>query len=168
MICHVVSGVGFLGAGVIMKEGGDVRGLNAAATLWASAAVGACAGSDYVAEAVLVTVMVIAGNTLLRPLVNAINRAPISAEQAEAIHEIDVLVDADRIPDVRESIYSVLNKARYPVADIEMEPVSGGITEIVATLVSESVDAEELNNAISDLRQAGGVSRARWEVCTSE
>ncbi len=45
VIAYVVSGVGFLGAGAIMKDGGSVRGLNTAATLWCSAAVGACAGA---------------------------------------------------------------------------------------------------------------------------
>src|ERR1700745_3768064 len=77
VVAYVVSGVGFLGAGVIMKEGGNVWGLNTAATLWASAAVGACAGADLAAEAVMLTAFVLAGNTLLRPLVNAINRSPV-------------------------------------------------------------------------------------------
>lgn len=67
VISYVVSGIGFLGAGVIMKEGMNVRGLNTAATLWCSAAVGACAGTDMIAEAALLTVFVLAGNTLLRP-----------------------------------------------------------------------------------------------------
>ncbi len=43
VIDYVISGVGFLGAGVIMKTDGNVRGLNTAATLW-GAAVGACPG----------------------------------------------------------------------------------------------------------------------------
>src|ERR1700731_4732354 len=46
VIAYVVSGIGFLGAGAIMKEGMNVRGLNTAATLWASAAVGAFPGAD--------------------------------------------------------------------------------------------------------------------------
>lgn len=46
VIAYVVSGIGFLGAGAIMKEGMNVRGLNTAAALWASAAVGCCAGAD--------------------------------------------------------------------------------------------------------------------------
>ncbi len=45
IVAYVVSGVGFLGAGAIIKEGGGIRGLNTAATLWCSAAVGACAGA---------------------------------------------------------------------------------------------------------------------------
>ena len=74
---YVVSGIGFLGAGVIMKEGGHVCGLNTAATLWCSAAVGALCGVDLGVEAGALTIAMLAGNTLLRPLVNAINRAPI-------------------------------------------------------------------------------------------
>jgi len=44
---QVVSGIGFLGAGVIFKEGLNVRGLNTAATLWCSAAVGLLAGTGH-------------------------------------------------------------------------------------------------------------------------
>jgi putative Mg2+ transporter-C (MgtC) family protein len=53
VIAYVVSGVGFLGAGVILKQGNSVSGLNTAATLWCSAAVRACAGADLAFEATL-------------------------------------------------------------------------------------------------------------------
>ena len=59
IIAYVVSGVGFLGAGVIMKQGSNVWGLNTAATLWCSAAVGACAGADLAIEAVALTAFVL-------------------------------------------------------------------------------------------------------------
>src|ERR1700730_7902711 len=55
IIAYVVSGAGFLGAGVIMKEGSNVWGLNTAATLWCSAAVGAWAGPDLAFEAIAPT-----------------------------------------------------------------------------------------------------------------
>jgi uncharacterized membrane protein YhiD involved in acid resistance len=77
VVAYVVSGIGFLGAGVIMREQGNVRGLNTAATLWGSAAVGACAGADLILEAAISAVFVLAANTLLRPVVNRINRQPI-------------------------------------------------------------------------------------------
>jgi uncharacterized membrane protein YhiD involved in acid resistance len=48
---QVVSGIGFLGAGLIFREGLSVRGLNTAATLWCSAAVGVLAGGGYLAYA---------------------------------------------------------------------------------------------------------------------
>src|SRR4051794_646779 len=48
---YVVSGIGFLGGGVILRDGFNVRGLNTAATLWCSAAVGVMAASGYIAFA---------------------------------------------------------------------------------------------------------------------
>src|SRR5690625_6029641 len=64
----VVSGVGCLGAGAILRDssGSSIRGLNTAATLWSSAAVGACAGADLIAEAALGTLFIIAANSALR------------------------------------------------------------------------------------------------------
>ncbi|WP_220359401.1 MgtC/SapB family protein [Alkalilimnicola ehrlichii] len=56
---QVVSGIGFLCAGVIMRDGFNVRGLNTAATLWCAAAVGVLAGSGFVIHATLVTFVVL-------------------------------------------------------------------------------------------------------------
>src|ERR1700757_3949551 len=67
VVAYVVSGIGFLGAGAIMKEGLNVRGLNTAATLWASAAVGSCAGADMAGQSVALTVFVRAGPPVLGP-----------------------------------------------------------------------------------------------------
>ena len=97
VIAYVVSGIGFLGAGVIMKQGMDVRGLNTAATLWASAAVGSCAGADMIAQAVALTVFVLAGNTLLRPLVNAINRIPLDEKASEATYYFKLAVTTEAL-----------------------------------------------------------------------
>ncbi|MXV36268.1 MULTISPECIES: MgtC/SapB family protein [unclassified Saccharibacter] len=84
VISYVVSGVGFLGAGVIMKDGGTISGLNTAATLWCSAAIGACAGSDMIAEAALLTVFILLANTLLRYVVRWVNKhAPAASANAQ-------------------------------------------------------------------------------------
>src|ERR1700741_4634771 len=101
IIGYVVSGVGFLGAGVIMKQGSNVWGLNTAATLWCSAAVGACAGPDLAFEAIALTIFVLAGNTLLRPLVNAINRVPIDQGTTEAIYEVRMRTAAAQLDEGR-------------------------------------------------------------------
>lgn len=95
VVAYVVSGVGFLGAGVIMREEGHVRGLNTAATLWGSAAIGACAGADLIVEAVLATLFVLAANTLLRPVVNSINLLPVDAQATEITHIIHIITPGD-------------------------------------------------------------------------
>ncbi len=55
---QVISGIGFLGAGTIIKEGPNVKGLTTAATLWAVSCVGIAAGAGFYEAAVLATVMI--------------------------------------------------------------------------------------------------------------
>src|SRR5947208_12070583 len=78
---QVVSGIGFLGAGVIIREGLTVRGLNTAATLWCSAAVGALAGAGLYQPAVVGAVVVLAVNIALRWAGRAIDRRPQSGDE---------------------------------------------------------------------------------------
>jgi putative Mg2+ transporter-C (MgtC) family protein len=74
----IVTGVGFLGAGLIMKEGFNVRGLSTAATVWCSAAMGASAGASEFTAAWLVCLFVTGANLILRPIAYAVDsrRAP--------------------------------------------------------------------------------------------
>jgi len=168
VIAYVVSGIGFLGAGVIMKEGMNVRGLNTAATLWSSAAVGCCAGADMLAQAVALTAFVLAGNTLLRPLVNAINRSPLDERASEATYEFMLTVDAASMSDLRERLVEKLEAAQYPVSDINVIDRAEGVVEIVATLVSTAVEAKELDAVAADLARRPGVRHATWDVSTKD
>lgn len=168
VIAYVVSGIGFLGAGVIMKEGMNVRGLNTAATLWGSAAVGCCAGADMLAQAVTLTVFVLAGNTLLRPLVNAINRSPLDERASEATYEIRLTVDAAAIDTVRDLLVEKLEAASYPVSDVNVIERAEDVVEIVATLVSTAVNAKELDAVTADLARRPGVRHATWDVSTKD
>jgi putative Mg2+ transporter-C (MgtC) family protein len=56
---QVVTGIGFLGAGAIIRQGLSIRGLTTAATLWVVAAIGMATGAGYYAAAVITTVLVL-------------------------------------------------------------------------------------------------------------
>src|ERR1700722_19254559 len=141
VIAYVVSGIGFLGAGAIMKEGLNVRGLNTAATLWASAAVGSCAGADMAAQSVALTIFVLAGNTLLRPLVNAIDRIPLSERSSEATYEITVTTNAKRAAEVRDALSERLEAASYPVRETRIVFHSDDNVEVSAVLVPRAAES---------------------------
>lgn len=68
IIGQIVTGIGFLGAGVIMRDGLNIQGLNTAATIWCSAAVGSLSGVGLHIEAAIVSAFVILTHILLRPL----------------------------------------------------------------------------------------------------
>ncbi len=167
-VAYVISGIGFLGAGVIMKEGMNVRGLNTAATLWCSAAVGAFSGADLPLEACFVTVAVLAGNTLLRPLVNLIDRIPIDESQTEATYEVQVTTQADAAGPVRDLVVERLEAANYPVSGVEIEERGEEAVEVVATLTATAVDAKELDAVVGDLSAKPGIRHATWSVQTGD
>ena len=168
IIAYVVSGVGFLGAGVIMKQGSNVWGLNTAATLWCSAAVGACAGADLAFEAILLTGFVLAGNTLLRPLVNAINRAPIDQGGTEAIYEVHMRTNADDRDVSREFLRDQLEAANYQLQDIEIVDENDDEIEFVATLLGTGAVPDELDAIVERLKSNPAVQNASWSLRPTE
>ena len=168
VVAYVVSGIGFLGAGAIMKEGMSVRGLNTAATLWASAAVGSCAGADMVAQSAALTIFVLAGNTLLRPLVNAIDRIPLSAQSSEATYEISITTDAVRSGEVRDFLNERLETASYPVRESKIVFRSNDNVEVAAVLVPLAVQPDDLDAVVGELSKLPGVSHASWRISAME
>ncbi|WP_363347862.1 MgtC/SapB family protein [Methylocystis echinoides] len=167
VLAYVASGVGFLGAGVILKEGMNIRGLNTAATIWCSAVTGAFAGADHPAEALLMCGFVLAGNTFLRPLVNFIERAPIDESQTEATFELRVSTDDASRDALRELIEERLAAAKYPALEMRDVEREEGV-EIVATLAPTSVDAAELDALVDDLARLANVSHATWASRASD
>jgi putative Mg2+ transporter-C (MgtC) family protein len=167
IISYVISGVGFLGAGVIMKDGAHVRGLNTAATLWCSAAVGAFAGSGLAIEAVAMTAFILAGNTLLRPLVEYINRKPVSEDATEACYRMHVVALAASVSDARDALHEELERARYPIRDIEVLSENEDHVELAAVLVPTSAHPDELDAVALALEAHKGIENATWTVSTT-
>jgi putative Mg2+ transporter-C (MgtC) family protein len=168
VIAYVVSGIGFLGAGAIMKEGANVTGLNTAATLWGSAAVGACAGADRPAEALVAALFVLASNTLLRPVVNRINREPVSEQASEATYAVSVVCERATQAEVHERLIELLEAQNYPMRDIELHPFGRDDVLIKATLYATSVVPEQLDEATERVEALPGVRQAFWNASSEE
>jgi putative Mg2+ transporter-C (MgtC) family protein len=164
IISYIVSGIGFLGAGVILKDGANIRGLNTAATLWCSAAVGATAGSGLPAEAVTIAGFVLAGNTLLRPLVNWVNRRPFTGAISEAQYIVHVTCRPTDLADVRDLLTDALEKASYPIREVETISDSESQVELAAILIPTSAKDAELDAVAAELERSDQVLSATWSV----
>jgi putative Mg2+ transporter-C (MgtC) family protein len=167
IISYIVSGIGFLGAGVILKEGTQIRGLNTAATLWCSAAVGAFAGAALWAEAIALSFFVVAGNTLLRPLVNYINRLPIDTQTTEARYRVHVVTDHRKVSSARDILDETLEKVGYPILEIETLSETETQVELAAILVPSSADPAVLDAVVAQLEKSPPVYSATWSVSTT-
>jgi len=162
IVAYVVSGIGFLGAGAIMKEGANVTGLNTAATLWGSGAVGACCGAGLIGEGLLAALFVLASNTLLRPIVNRINRRPLNEAHAEASYTVYVICEKALQAEIHERLVEALEAAAYPAREVDQHPFGPADAEIEAQLYATAVNAEELDAVTAQLEQWPGVRQAFW------
>jgi putative Mg2+ transporter-C (MgtC) family protein len=164
IISYVVSGIGFLGAGVILKDGTNIRGLNTAATLWCSAAVGTLSGSGMPGEAATLAGFVLAGNTLLRPLVNWVNRRPIDSSVTEAKYLIHAVCRAQDVSDVRDLLDRELSRANYPIREVETLSANDDQVELAAILVPTAAEDAELDAVVAALEVSPLVLSATWSV----
>jgi putative Mg2+ transporter-C (MgtC) family protein len=166
MAAQVVSGIGFLGAGVIFKEGLNVRGLNTAATLWCSAAVGLLAGEGFPLYGVLSAALVIGANTVLRPIVRAVNRQPIDSTEEEQHYLIAIDCRAAQASEIR----SQLVKEAAAVPDLHFRQLESahndesGRVEITATVTSQKRRELALEAIVGRFSDMDGVIRAAWRL----
>ncbi len=91
MASYVVSGIGFLGGGVILREGMSVKGMNTAATLWCSAAIGVLAGSGLLLYALIATATVLALHICLRPFSHWLDSRVQKSFDVETAYKVQVL-----------------------------------------------------------------------------
>jgi putative Mg2+ transporter-C (MgtC) family protein len=165
---QVVSGIGFLGAGVIFKEGLNIRGLNTAATLWCSAAVGLLAGAGFPIYGALCAALVVGSNVILRPLVRAINRQPVDTSEVELTYVVSVVCRGSNAPHVR----SLLVKGLEGVPDIQITELDSSESgdadrvEVTARISSHKRREIALEYVVAALAGESGVTRANWRSQT--
>lgn len=165
---QVVSGIGFLGAGVMIREGLNIRGLNTAATLWCSAAIGCLAGTGMYVITLIGTAVIVAANTLLRPLGRAVNRKtgrlPLpTAAPSGADFAFEVMTSDKAEPRVRALLLQTLSRPEYRLKSITASHnKQGNSVALLAEIHSTDPDASPLERAVSRMTLDPKVSSARW------
>ena len=164
---QVVSGIGFLGAGVIMREGLNVRGLNTAATLWCSAAVGVLAGLGYLLEGTIGAIAILGANILLRRVAQLINKQDAaSATEVEQLYRLSIVCRTDDEVHVRTLMLHMLGgMPQLTIQSLHSEdlPMAGQL-EVRADLLAAPANHLQLEQIISRISLEKGVSAARWAV----
>jgi len=161
---QIVSGIGFLGAGIIFREGFNVHGLNTAATLWCSAAVGMMSGAGAYPLALLLTGVVMVINLGVRPLVNWIDRRLSSAVGARQRYRVVVTCRPDEEFRLRSLMLQTFALGGLSLSQIEamVDPGGAGI-ELSAIVAARNLAEADLERAIAPLAADPGLHRLRWE-----
>jgi putative Mg2+ transporter-C (MgtC) family protein len=137
MAAQVVSGVGFLGAGVILREGINVTGLNTAATLWCSAMVGTFAGAGQLAASGIAAGFVVLTNLFLRPLVRLINRQPRGAAEIETHYSVELRCQGDQEAHIRALLLQAASAAGLGLRRLTSENLEDSLEQIIGPISLE-------------------------------
>jgi putative Mg2+ transporter-C (MgtC) family protein len=187
---QIVTGIGFLGSGVIMRDGLNVQGLNTAATIWCSAAVGSLAGFGLFLEAILTAAAVILAHLTLRPLGKLLNRRYGQRSGPSTSY----LVFITALAEVENAVRGLLMQAvsddetlavhalksseqrKHPIKASKHElsrhelnkQEPNAMVIIVAEILTTGKQDKKIEAITSRLLLERGVSEARWEVRTPE
>ncbi|GAA1983464.1 MgtC/SapB family protein [Kitasatospora viridis] len=163
---YVVSGIGFLGGGVILRDGAGVRGLNTAATLWCSAAVGVLAASGHLDLALLGTLTVLAVHLVLRPAGRLLDRAPASGTDPDATVRATVHLRCDRRSEshVRALLLQALAGSGLAPTGLRARREREDTASLRATVAITGDVAAALEQVVSRLSLEPGIQDLHWHL----
>jgi putative Mg2+ transporter-C (MgtC) family protein len=164
---YIVSGIGFIGGGVILKEGFSIRGLNTAATLWCTAAVGTLAGLGDTTLCVLGTAAVLAANLVLRPLAERMNRAEHRHAPEEVLYRLEAICRSADEVQVRTLLLQNINRTPLALYGLESEDQQGHRVLVRAYLRATGRQEETLEQIVTRLSLEPGVTTIRWEIAAA-
>lgn len=169
---YIISGIGFLGAGVIMKDGMSVKGLNTATTIWCSAAIGSFTGSNLTLEAVILTLAIMLIHLILSPVSNHIYRYTFknsSHKVTEYLLVIKCRTDVENHLRVL-LMHSIENNNLLLMKSLSSEDdlIKNQSVMIYAEISALSQQDSLLEKIASRLTIEKDVQKIRWEIIGNE
>jgi putative Mg2+ transporter-C (MgtC) family protein len=163
---YVVSGIGFLGGGVILRHGAGVSGLNTAATLWCSAAVGVLAASGKLTFAVLGTLVVLAVHLVLRPAAHLLDRAPAAGTDPDHTVRVTVHLRCERRTEthIRALLLQALTGSGLAPTGLRARREGEDTISVRATIAISGDVASALEPVIARLSLEPGVHDLHWHL----
>jgi putative Mg2+ transporter-C (MgtC) family protein len=151
---QIVSGIGFLGAGIIIFRDNTVRGLTTAATIWAVAGIGMAAGGGLYAAAILGTAFMLLIQAGFKPLERAI--FPRKARQHR------VVLDIDHGHDVLAGIQFATRETPVQLRSLHFDSTSSeGIDAVELTLMADN--QQDILDLVARLRQVESVRHITYK-----
>jgi putative Mg2+ transporter-C (MgtC) family protein len=161
---YVVSGIGFLGGGVILREGFNVRGLNTAATLWCSAAVGVLAASGHLVFTVIGTGVVIAIHVVGRPLGRLIDHDDAVGEDEGLQPYVVQVISRPKAEKYARAQIVQQATGGIVLSGIHTGPATEDEITLTAHLLMDGHSPTRLENLVAQLSLQSGIRAVHWNA----
>lgn len=159
---QVVAGIGFLGAGVIMRQGLNIKGLNTAATIWCSGSIGVLCAYGNLWLPIIGTLFILIVNVGLHPIARRIRDNRIDkADKEEQEGLIRIVCDPDKEFYVRSLLMQMVAAESIVLRNLQTSDTEGKV-KLKATVVAEESQEAALEKIISRLSVEKGVLSAGW------
>ena len=145
---QVVSGIGFLGAGVILRDGTNIRGLNTAATLWCSAAIGALTALGLLIEAMVGVAYILLANLFLRFISRKLLRNTIHTNTYNYV--LHITCDKEKEEIVRNNILQRLKIHQLSIKSFFTNKIDSQI-EFQINFEVESIFEDDIDSVMNKL-----------------
>jgi len=164
IVSYVVSGLGFLGGGVILRDGLTVKGMNTAATIWCSGAVGSLAGAGFLLQAMLGTAAVLFVHTGLRPLARWIDSKKRTATDVETFYRVRVTCQDSQEAIIRAILLRhVGGQPRFTLQALSTKETENGRSLVVAEIYATERNDRFMEDLIARISIEPSVTEASWE-----
>lgn len=166
---QIVSGIGFLGAGVILSDGTKVKGINTAATVWASAAVGILCCVDKIWFAVAVALAILITHLVLHPVTEYIDKKQRydkkkSQKAEETFYRISIICDEDHAPEIKEKLIKKIRETENVLLrKLQTGGQTDGNVKVKADISTKVKDNELVESLIVYLGTNNDIISAGWK-----
>lgn len=158
---QVVSGIGFLGAGVILRDGSKIKGLNTAATLWCVAAIGVLCSAGMLFEASVGTLFVLISNVILR--IVSIKIMDIVKKNNIELCNIRIECNKDSEMDVRSLLCKNVEANRLTLESLEKIDITDDEVRLRANVITNEISkVESVINILSSNINIKNISWAHF------
>ena len=161
---YVVSGIGFLGGGVILRDGLNIRGMNTAATLWCAAAIGTLSGAGFLIQAFVGTVSILFVHLFIRPFAHWIDKKRKLARNIEMTYQLKIQSETGKQQEIRFQLLNVIQL--FPKMTLQGISIENSNLADKDELVADIFSMERNDGAMEEitwrLNQESGIESISW------
>jgi putative Mg2+ transporter-C (MgtC) family protein len=161
---QIITGIGFLGGGVILRDGFHVRGLNTAATLWCAAAVGTLAGVGLLMQAAVGTIAVLAINVGLRPISERLGEEGLYGLGPISSYQLQLVCRFESEAAVRNEVLELAQASKLQLKSLKTVVAGTDTLTMQAELVPFTRGESHLEELVRSTNGFAGVSSVEWKA----
>lgn len=166
---QVVSGIGFLGAGLIIRDGINIRGLSTAATIWTTAAVGVLCTVENIVYPIVVTAIIVFFNIVLKPLSNRLDKfthySRKEATNNECVYKISLKCNEEQEIEIRSHlIKEIRSRNEVLLHNLESSADEESNKKIRAYISTSKQNNDLVESIIAHMGKDEGLISAGWKI----